>query len=86
MTKELLQQLTDAGLGWDDDRPNLSELVQACGDKFNRLDNMGTKGSIGPWEATSMMYPEEGGAKGHFALGDIPEEAVARLWIALNKK
>lgn len=33
-----------------------------------------------------MMYPEEGGAKGHFALGDIPEEAVARLWIALNKK
>lgn len=54
--------------------PTLSELIEACG---NDLADM-AQGSWG-WDATS--YGGEFRCK-----ATTPEEAVARLWLALNKK
>lgn len=58
--------------------PTLSELIEACGDGFERLDRMRDEawGVIG--------YTSE-----HDELTDIqktPKEAVARLWLARNVK
>ena len=54
--------------------PSLSELIAACGAKFARLFVMKTQ-----WFAESDK-PEEA------AVGDTPEEAVGRLWLALKKR
>ena len=61
--------------------PTLSELIEACGDKFQRLETpiKATKREKTWWYAHSTE-PED------FTVGDTPEEAVARLWLALNKK
>lgn len=66
--------------------PTLSELVEACGEDFACLGKQnsppGTR--TGKWIALTSTdpmynrYPERE--------GDTPEEAVARLWLALNKK
>ena len=53
--------------------PTLSDLIDACGDSFARLYIMKTI-----WTAESDS-PEQ------IAMGDSPEEAVGRLWLALNK-
>lgn len=58
--------------------PTLSELVDACGDRFSdlvRQDN-----SVW-WVATAVSRPAPYLKQGE---GDTPEEAVARLWIALQ--
>jgi hypothetical protein len=75
--------------------PTLSELVEACGDDFEMLriakysdDDIKIKG----WEAE--MTEEAFGRLGLPCVrdccghewGDTPEEAVARLYLALNKK
>ena len=52
--------------------PNLSDLIEACGARFSRLTIMKTL-----WTAESDS-PEQ------IAMGDSPEEAVGRLWLALN--
>jgi len=52
--------------------PTLSELIEACGDSFNTLENRRND-----WCA-------QGGAEEGY--GQIPEEAVANLWLVLNKK
>lgn len=54
--------------------PNLSELIEACGDRFQ----MFFRGSNGKWTAatTDML----------FVHGSNPEEAVVLLWLELNKK
>lgn len=52
--------------------PTLSELIEACGDKFNTLERIRTS-----WTA------QGGGEEGY---GGTPEEAVSNLWLALNKK
>jgi len=62
------------------DIPTLEELIEACGDlQFQSL----TRYSLTKWRA----YAKRGG-KGNFILGkgSTPSEAVARLWLALNKK
>ena len=51
--------------------PTLSELVEACGDGFECLMRQD-----GVWIANHANH----------AHGSTPEEAVARLWLALNKK
>jgi len=56
-------------------RPTLSELIEACGEKFYQLTDMG----IG-WTAIDNVE------RWHRGDGKTPEEAVARLWLALNKK
>ncbi len=53
--------------------PTLSDLIAACGGRFSRLFVM-----KGIWFAESDR-PEL------VAMGDSPEEAVGRLWLALNK-
>jgi hypothetical protein len=55
--------------------PTLSELIAACGDKFFSLIF-----DCGKWRCTASGY------EGHDDLYSTPSEAVARLWLALNKK
>jgi hypothetical protein len=54
--------------------PTLSELIAACGDRFLSLilDD-------GKWRCTASGY------EGNDDLYSTPSEAVARLWLALNK-
>lgn len=54
----------------------LSELLEACGERFYSL----TYDSVVKWCCNA--YPTTD--YNHF--GSTPEEAVARLWLALNKK
>lgn len=63
--------------------PTLTELIEACGDRFgvlSRPPNVETAMAWGgqQWRAGSMDFQS--------AFGSTPEEAVARLWLALNKK
>jgi hypothetical protein len=53
--------------------PDLSELIEACGDKFDYLQH----NTQNVWTATDDQYT--------FGIGSIPEEAVAKLWLALHK-
>jgi len=62
--------------------PTLEELIDACGEEFGELvclSNLGSNGSITEWWATQ----KEEGLQGQ---GETPTEAVARLWLELNKK
>lgn len=70
-------------------KPTLSELIEACGGKFHsvqrRFGHIGASmGQPNPvwWSAkdTSMDESQVG------ETGSTPEEAVARLWLALNQK
>ena len=90
---KLAKELKDAGFPvqeHDDDGINLdypfhitlSELIEACGEDFYCLmvpmqaHNFGTKRI---WHASSLH-------KGLGMDGETPEEAVAKLWLELNKK
>ncbi len=55
--------------------PTLSELIEACGDKFDALVSSERSGG---WMATD--------GRGLSGDGPTPEEAVANLWLELNKK
>lgn len=64
--------------------PTLEELIEGCGSDFDLLThdpNFGMRGKLrlkALWWATSWSRKEEGGS--------TPSEAVARLYLALNKK
>ncbi len=71
----------------------LSELIEACGDRFMRLVlYYDQKGNRTIWEATAMgeSFIMDNGRKGKTkhtrGNGSTPEEAVANLWLDLNKK
>ena len=53
--------------------PTLSELIEACGGDFDHLKN-----NIHEWKAVSIRLD--------FGRGTNPEEAVAKLYLALHKK
>jgi len=53
--------------------PNLSDLIDACGKHFAR---------VYPLKA---MWIAESASGERAAMGQTPEEAVAELWLALNK-
>ena len=56
--------------------PLLEELVEACGtDAFLKIDQIE---STGRWRAENILEKKE--------WGDTPSEAVAMLWLALQKK
>jgi hypothetical protein len=62
----------------------LSELIEACGDKFlclNKYENNNVK--RGTWQAGSVS--EAGWKWGKRGEGSTPESAVANLWLALNQ-
>ena len=61
--------------------PKLEELIEACGDKFFNLNRVyGENG----WECNVEHFDHDSGYPE--ATGKTPEEAVARLWLELNKK
>jgi hypothetical protein len=80
MDLELLQKLKDSGfpikeetaMGWTELKaPSLSELIEACGDRFEQL----IRNKRGVW--MTGLYETE---------YKTPEETVAKLWLALNAK
>ena len=61
--------------------PSLSELIKACGDRFamiGREENY--------WYARADEACNECSSTQPSGEGDTPEEAVANLWLSLNKK
>lgn len=59
--------------------PTLSELIEACGDRFGELSRTGER--VNKW----ICY-DYGCLCDLKSKGKTPEEAVANLWIKLNKK
>ena len=58
--------------------PALEELIEACGDIGIRVINCKDTHA---WCAWTREYPD-----GVYGIGNIPLEAVANLWLALNTK
>ena len=66
-------------------RPTLSELIEACGDDFRWLKHnhhAKGKGIEVKWMAQGRPHPIS--AKDIKCFASTPEEAIARLWLALN--
>lgn len=61
--------------------PTLSELIEACGDDFVKLTRMTTGKE--KWLAKGDKESKRHVRK---SFGSTPEEAVAKLWLELNKK
>jgi len=95
MTYELAKELKDAGFPMEYELDNfsdfdkykawididLSELIEACGDKFDALGKCkddGVSRIVDGWIAVDEDNKRR--------WGKTPEEAVAKLWLALNKK
>lgn len=62
--------------------PALSELIEACGDKFAWLHHNIHKNAEYPWSAQTFL-DEDGDSVG--GAGKTAEDAVAKLWLTLNK-
>lgn len=63
--------------------PTLEELIEACGDGFDGLmSQKRVSDSLGEWVAMKDRYK----SLDECFFGKTPTEAVARLWLALNKK
>ena len=77
MDTSLQQQLKDAGYTGEFD---LAPLVEACGDGFNSLERGEDEDGNDYWLARRWGDNAVDGS------GSSPEEAVAMLWLALNKK
>lgn len=58
--------------------PTLSELIEACGDRFHML--------LSGWSALERYDWDIESSNGMEGKGSTPEEAVANLWLELNKK
>ena len=56
--------------------PTLSELIKACGNKFRGIE-------IGDWTPVRWHAKTK---SDEISQGITPEEAVAHLWLELNKK
>ena len=82
MNYETAKELKDAG--YDLNKASLEELIEACGEEFVLTNECGM------WEAWSGSTSEMvrmGEASAKFEVeGKTPSEAVAKLWLALNKK
>jgi hypothetical protein len=99
MTYELAKQLKDAGFPFNwgvngdtmlyDDFPSLSELIEACGDKFV-LHSPKSKDIneeyYTPSETEWTAYSQTERFGTIIYKGSTPEEAVANLWLKLNEK
>jgi hypothetical protein len=64
--------------------PVLDHLIEACGDGFGGLIRL----RDGTWNAATPVITSEVGYHNPQTecVGSTPTEAVARLWLALNKK
>lgn len=69
-----------------DYEPTLSELIEACGNKFGELglqDYM----DLEPYEKWRASLGWDGiGGYEKAVYGETPEEAIANLWLKLNEK
>lgn len=98
MNYELTNQLKDAGFPLHSNEnisvfnvddviyatPTLSELIEACGEDLKQIDRILQWKEKPDWFALShSINPDSRRDIGEF--GKTPEEAVARLWLALNK-
>lgn len=93
MTYELAKQLKNAGyngyLHFNGDgtvNHDLSELIEACESSYDDdgvTFNLTIRKSGDHWVASYQSQSLESGRG--FSLGDTPEEAVAKLWLSLNK-
>lgn len=103
MNYELVKKLKDAGypikytlgaLAYDQEPPSqfiidptLSELIEACGDRFEKLEyNPYHDETVEDWYTTGCddRKHKPGEYSGHTIWGKTPEEAVANLWLALT--
>jgi hypothetical protein len=64
--------------------PTLEELIEKCGDGFAQLHRRWVNGTYHAFGGEYLVGP----SKWQFELMDYPtaDEAVARLWLTLNKK
>lgn len=67
----------------EDKFPTLSELIEACGDRFKALIKR-KDGWITTQEYTNEVLTLL--MEGYASSGSSPEEAVANLWLKLNEK
>ena len=97
MTYELAKQLKDAGFpgsnSWFDNdgkyftqgadlvQITLSELIEACGLRFISLRQF-----VAYWSAVGGRVDVRNSKAHWIGQGQTPEEAVAKLWLELNKK
>jgi hypothetical protein len=98
MLYELAKELKDAGFpqkegkyatSWEPPDsaylPTLEELIEACGERFNVLRSVHNhQGNIIEWVASAESGFDRKAEK--LVVHPTPTEAVARLWLALNKK
>jgi hypothetical protein len=89
---ELAKRLKDAGFpgsivfcdchspGYVLEAPNLSELIEACGKNFTSLAKEGSF-----WCARGTKYIDGSNWYEWTKSGNIPEIAVANLWLSLQK-
>lgn len=82
MTYELVEQLKKAGypiemlIGGVLKFPTLSELIEACGEEFESLTQTLHEDAKWKWTACTSEIR---------TFGNTPEEAVANLYLSLNK-
>lgn len=100
MNYELAKKLKDAGFPsqcWEITQcigaecnamtPSLSELLESCGERFRKMSFH--KHGKPHWEVQARGLKKEDGRsseKDIHSTGSTPEEAVANLWLELNKK
>lgn len=98
ITYELAKRLRDAGFPgserWGEnggkmmvdifDVPTLEELIEACGERYTLLK----RERDGHWRATGAIRASQKRERFRevHLYGSTPEEAIAMLWLALNKK
>ena len=59
--------------------PTLSELIEACGERFDSLENAFQNGwRADGWDITEEIILTK--------IGSTPEEAVAKLWLKLHER
>ena len=101
MNYKLTRELKDAGFtNWNQElQPTLSELIESCGEGFislSRIDFIDSEKLQTDKKVVKYYRFNASGGKvreltyrnktyEHVKLGKTPEEAVARLWLALNK-
>jgi hypothetical protein len=61
-------------------QPTLSELIEACGEQFERLER-----DTESTEPNGVYWTAYAHSQDHGEFGSTPEEAVVRLWLALKK-
>lgn len=66
--------------------PTLSELIEACGNNFRNVSLTTEPSKL--WHTTGVNVPQPNEPRYVFSVFDgyTPEEAVVRLWLALNKQ